>query len=55
MLKRFWNDKSGATSIEYGIIATVLSLAVITGVGLLAVNLNDLWNRNATTITTGMN
>lgn len=55
MIKRFWNDTSGATSVEYGIIATVLSLAIITGVGALAVDLNSLWGRNATTITTGMN
>lgn len=39
-------DETGATSVEYGIIASVLSLAVITGVGLLATQISELWGNN---------
>lgn len=33
MLAKFWNDESGATVVEYGLIATVLSLAIVGGIG----------------------
>ncbi len=32
-LLRFWRDESGATSIEYGLIAAGIAVAVITLVG----------------------
>ncbi len=32
MFRRFWNDRSGATAIEYGMIIACLSLAIIGGV-----------------------
>lgn len=32
-LQMFWRDDAGATAVEYGLIAVVLSLAVIAGVG----------------------
>ena len=28
-LKAFWNDEDGATAIEYGLIAALLSVAII--------------------------
>ena len=55
MFLRFLNDESGATSVEYGIIATVLSLAIITGVGLLASALRDMWGDNNGEITSALN
>ena len=30
LLKRFWSDQSGATAIEYGLIAAGISVAIIT-------------------------
>jgi pilus assembly protein Flp/PilA len=36
LLKRFWSDESGATAIEYGLIAAGIAVAIITvlkGVG----------------------
>ena len=33
MVTKFWNDESGATAIEYGLIATMLSLSIIAGIG----------------------
>lgn len=35
-LKSFWRNEEGATAIEYGLIAVVLSLTIISGVGLAA-------------------
>ena len=32
MLKKFWQDDSGATAIEYGLIATLIVVAVIAGI-----------------------
>ena len=43
MLRRFLNDESGATAIEYGLIAVVLSLAIIGGVGRFADNLQNMF------------
>ncbi|RUU32717.1 Flp family type IVb pilin [Mesorhizobium sp. M6A.T.Ca.TU.002.02.2.1] len=33
LLQRFWEDETGATVIEYGVIVTVLSLAIVAGAG----------------------
>jgi pilus assembly protein Flp/PilA len=40
MLKRFLVDESGATAIEYGLIAAAVSLAIITAVNGLGSKLN---------------
>ena len=37
---KFWNDESGATAIEYGLIAAGISLAIIAVVNGLGTNLN---------------
>ncbi|QOZ56208.1 Flp family type IVb pilin [Bradyrhizobium sp. CCBAU 53338] len=39
-LKNFWTDESGATAIEYGLIAAGIALAVITVVNGLGSKLN---------------
>ncbi|MEM8541578.1 MAG: Flp family type IVb pilin, partial [Pseudomonadota bacterium] len=31
MFARFMNDESGATAIEYGLIAALIAVAIITG------------------------
>lgn len=41
LLQRFLHDKSGATAIEYGLIAALISVALITGAGVLGNKLND--------------
>ncbi|RJT35278.1 Flp family type IVb pilin [Mesorhizobium waimense] len=33
LLQRFIKDETGATAIEYGLIVTVLSLAIVAGIG----------------------
>ena len=39
-LSKFWADESGATAIEYGLIAAGISLAIIAVVNGLGTNLN---------------
>jgi pilus assembly protein Flp/PilA len=40
-LSKFWADESGATAIEYGLIAAGISIAIIVAVNGLGTNLND--------------
>jgi pilus assembly protein Flp/PilA len=42
MLRRFMEDESGATVIEYGLIVAVLSLVIIAGFGTAATALQNL-------------
>jgi pilus assembly protein Flp/PilA len=41
LVSKFWNDQSGATAIEYGLIAAGISLAIIAAVNGLGTNLNE--------------
>jgi pilus assembly protein Flp/PilA len=41
VLLKFWRNESGATAIEYGLIAAGISLAIIAVVNGLGSNLND--------------
>jgi pilus assembly protein Flp/PilA len=41
LVARFLRDQSGATAIEYGLIAAGISLAIIAVVNGLGTNLND--------------
>lgn len=41
MVLKFWVDESGATAIEYGLIAAGIALAIITVVNNLGTSLND--------------
>jgi pilus assembly protein Flp/PilA len=40
LLHNFWEDQSGATAIEYGLIAAGISLAIIAIVNGIGTNLN---------------
>ncbi|WP_193177847.1 Flp family type IVb pilin [Oricola nitratireducens] len=40
MFARFLKDESGATAIEYGLIAALIAVAIITGATTLGSNLN---------------
>jgi pilus assembly protein Flp/PilA len=44
LFTRFAKDESGATAIEYGLIATLIGVAIIVGAGLVGTNLNALFN-----------
>lgn len=41
-IARFVKDESGATAIEYGLIAAGIAVAIITMVGTLGGTLNDI-------------
>jgi pilus assembly protein Flp/PilA len=40
MLKKFINDESGATAIEYGLIAGLIAVVIITAVTSIGTSLN---------------
>ncbi|MEK9278174.1 MULTISPECIES: Flp family type IVb pilin [unclassified Bradyrhizobium] len=41
LVQKFWSDESGATAIEYGLIAAGIALAIITVVNSLGTTLNE--------------
>ena len=41
LVTRFANDESGATAIEYGLIAALISVVIIGVLSTLGTNLND--------------
>ena len=55
-IARFVNDESGATAIEYGLIAALIAVGIIAAATTLGGSLSDLFNRisgklNSATIT----
>jgi pilus assembly protein Flp/PilA len=49
-LSRFVKDESGATAIEYGLIAAGIAVVIVTAVRLAGTNLNTTWNTIATNL-----
>lgn len=46
-LKKFLRDESGATAIEYGLIAALIALAITAGAGTLGTSLGDKFDEIA--------
>ena len=44
LITRFANDESGATAIEYGLIAAGISMAIVTAVMTLGTQLSSTFN-----------
>jgi pilus assembly protein Flp/PilA len=44
LFARFAKDESGATAIEYGLIASLIGVAIIVGAGALGSQLNTTFN-----------
>lgn len=44
LAKRFAADQSGATAIEYGLIAGLISVVIITALGTIGTNLKNKFN-----------
>ena len=42
---RFMNDESGATAIEYGLIAALIAVGIIAAATTLGTSLSDLFDR----------
>jgi pilus assembly protein Flp/PilA len=41
VLQKFWKNESGATAIEYGLIAALISVAIIVGATAVGTGVND--------------
>ena len=54
ILKRFWSERSGATAIEYGLIAGLLSIAVIGGVSGTGFSVQNLYGNVANEVGNAM-
>lgn len=50
LFQRFVKDESGVTAIEYGLIATLIGVAIIAGATLLGTQLNTVFTNLATTL-----
>ena len=50
IFSRFLKDESGATAIEYGLIAALVGVALITALGNLEGGLTTLFNSIGTTL-----
>jgi pilus assembly protein Flp/PilA len=48
---RFLKDESGATAIEYGLIAALISVVIVTAVTAIGTNLNTTFNTISTRLT----
>jgi pilus assembly protein Flp/PilA len=50
VLKEFMQDETGATAIEYGLIASLIAVAIIGGFSALADAIEALWGDNNSSI-----
>jgi pilus assembly protein Flp/PilA len=50
IVAKFANDESGATAIEYGLIAAGISIAIIAAVTTLGSNLNTIFTSVSTAL-----
>ena len=58
MLKVMWafaNDESGATAIEYGLIAALVSIAAIVAMGAMGNELGEMFNTVASELDNAQN
>ena len=49
-IKRFVNDESGATAVEYGLLVALIAVVIITAVTTLGKNLSTTFNTVATDV-----
>ena len=53
LITRFIEDESGATAIEYGLIAALIAVGMIAGATSIGTKVNTKFNDIATTVSTG--
>lgn len=51
-LNKIWNDDNGATAIEYGLIAALVSVAAITALTAMGGSLNTMFSTVSTSLDT---
>ena len=52
MISTLFGDRSGATAVEYGLIAALISVAILAGVTAVGTNLATTFNTISTSLTT---
>lgn len=52
--RRLWSDEAGATAVEYGLIATLIVVAIIGGLNLFATNAVTMFGYINSAISTAM-
>ncbi len=52
ILKSFLRDESGATAIEYGLIAALIAVVIISALSTIGTNLNTTFTRIGTSLAT---
>jgi pilus assembly protein Flp/PilA len=50
-IMKLFGDRSGATAIEYGLIAALIAVAIIAGVTVVGTQLGKTFNNVGTTLT----
>ena len=50
IFKAFWRNDSGATAIEYGLIAALIAVVIITGVTAVGTKLSTTFTNLSTTL-----
>ena len=54
-IKRFLRDEAGATAIEYGLIASLVSIAAIVAMGAVGNELGEMFNTVASELDNAQN
>ena len=49
-LTRLWKDRSGATAIEYGLIAALIAVIIIAAISLVGTDLSNMFNTVANSL-----
>jgi len=47
---RFIRDEEGATAAEYGLLVTLIALAILVGVAALGTSISEMYNGNASRV-----
>lgn len=55
LLTKFRRNEKGATAIEYGLIAALVAIALITGLNALSGGLNNIFTKTGSRLTTEAN
>ncbi len=50
IIKNFWNDESGATAVEYGLMVALIAVVIIGSVQLVGTNLDTVFGAIATAL-----
>jgi pilus assembly protein Flp/PilA len=48
LLKSLWNDDAGVTAIEYGLIAALIAVVIVSALSLVGTHLSTTFNTAAT-------